>query len=96
VILHDVDDMMAWIHKNNFDNVALALQQKWQPSTSPAELSKIKIPVLLIDGTEDKTNGDETVLQKLIPGSKLVHVPGDHNSAGKTIQFSEAIITFFK
>jgi pimeloyl-ACP methyl ester carboxylesterase len=94
--LHDVDDMMAWIHKNNFDNVALALQQKWQPSTSPAELSKIKIPVLLIDGTEDKTNGDETVLQKLIPGSKLVHVPGDHNSAGKTIQFSEAIITFFK
>lgn len=94
--LHDVDEMMAWIHKNNFDNKALALQQKWQPSTSPAELAKVKIPVLLIDGTEDKTNGDETELRKLIPKSQLVHVPGDHNNAGNSIQFADAVTTFLK
>ena len=94
--LHDVDDMMIWINKNPFDKVALMYQQKYQPSTSPAELAKVKILVLLIDGTEDKTNGDVADLQKLIPYSQMATVPGDHNSAGKTIQFSKAIISFLK
>ena len=94
--LHDVDDMMVWIRKNNFDNLALAYQQKHQPSTSKQELAKVKIPVLLIDGTEDFTNGDVKDLQKLIPTSTMVSVPGDHNSAGNTIQFSTAILDFLK
>jgi pimeloyl-ACP methyl ester carboxylesterase len=94
--LHDVDDMMVWIRKNNFDNLALAYQQKHQPSTSKQELANVKIPVLLIDGTEDFTNGDVKDLQKLIPGSTMVNVPGDHNSAGNTIQFSTAILDFLK
>ena len=94
--MHDVDDMMVWINKNPFDKVALALQQKHQPSTSPAELAKLKIPVLLIDGTEDTTNGDVADLQKLIPHAQMAAVPGDHNNAGKTIQFSDAIIHFLQ
>ncbi|MEB0249521.1 MULTISPECIES: alpha/beta hydrolase [unclassified Mucilaginibacter] len=94
--MHDVDEMMVWIHKNKFDNLALAYQQKNQPSTSPKELAAVKIPVLLIDGTEDTTNGDVTVLQKMILGSKFVTVPGNHNSAGNTIQFSAAILNFLK
>jgi len=94
--MHDVDDMMVWIRKNNFDNLALAYQQKHQPSTSKKELSTVKIPVLLIDGTEDTTNGDVTDLQKLIPGSKMVSVPGNHNTAGNTVQFASAIIDFLK
>ncbi|OOQ59192.1 alpha/beta fold hydrolase [Mucilaginibacter pedocola] len=94
--LHDVDDMMKWINKNPFDKAALALQQKHQPSTSPAELAKVKIPVLLIDGTEDFTNGDVKDLQKLIPHSQMATVPGDHNTASKNIQFSDAVIAFLK
>ena len=94
--MHDVDDMMVWIRKNNFDNLALAYQQKHQPSTSKKELAAVKIPVLLIDGTEDTTNGDVTDLQKLIPGSKMVSVPGNHNTAGNTVQFASAIIDFLK
>lgn len=94
--IHDVDDMMVWIHKNNFDNLALAYQQKHQPSTSKPELAKVKIPVLLIDGTEDFTNGDVHDLQKLIPTSTMVSVPGNHNSAGNTIQFATAILNFLK
>lgn len=94
--IHDVDDMMVWIRKNNFDNLALAYQQKHQPSTSKQELARLKIPVLLIDGTEDLTNGDVHDLQKLIPASTMVSVPGDHNSAGNTIQFSTAILNFLK
>ena len=94
--LHDVDDMMVWIRKNNFDNLALAYQQKYQPSTSPQELAKVKIPVLLIDGTEDKTNGDVRDLQKLIPTSVMKAVPGDHNSAGNSIQFATEVTAFLK
>lgn len=94
--IHDVDDMMIWISKNKFDNLALAYQQKHQPSTSKHELAEVKIPVLLIDGTEDFTNGDVHDLQKLIPSSTIVSVPGDHNSAGNTIQFATAILNFFK
>lgn len=93
---HDVDGMIKYIHSNPFDEVALAYQQKWQPSTSKQELAKVKIPVLLIDGTEDHDNGDEVALNKLIPGSKLVHVPGDHNNASRTTEFSTAVLDFLK
>lgn len=94
--LHDVDDMMKYIHSNPFDELALALQQKYQPSTSGQELAKVKIPVLIIRGTEDKENGSETGLNKLIPQSKLSYVPGDHNSAGRSVQFSADVLGFLK
>ena len=94
--LHDVDDMMAYIRSQHFDNLALALQQKYQPSTSPAELAAVKIPVLIIRGTEDKENGSETGLTKLIPHSALSYVPGNHNTAIRTPEFSKAVLNFLK
>ncbi|QEC80419.1 alpha/beta hydrolase [Mucilaginibacter ginsenosidivorax] len=94
---HDVDGMIKYIHSNPaFDVPALALQQKYQPSTSKQELAKVKIPVLLINGTEDHDGGSETELHKLIATSKLSYVPGDHNAASKTVQFSASVIEFFK
>jgi pimeloyl-ACP methyl ester carboxylesterase len=92
--LHDVDDMMKYIYSQHFDNLALAYQQKYQPSTSPAELAAIKIPLLIIRGTEDKENGSETGLNKLIPNSGLAYVPGNHNTAIRTPEFSDAVIKF--
>ncbi len=93
---HDVDAMMKYIHSQHFDNESLALQQKWQPTTNPKQLARVRIPVLIIRGTEDKENGSETALQKMIPGSKLVYVPGDHNTASSQSQFSDAVLNFFK
>jgi pimeloyl-ACP methyl ester carboxylesterase len=94
---HDVDGMIKYIHSNPaFDVPALALQQKYQPSTSPEELAKVKIPVLLINGTEDHDGGSETALHKMIATSKLSYVPGDHNAASKTVQFSASVMEFFK
>jgi len=94
---HDVDGMVNYIRSQHFDIIPLALQQKYQPSTSPGELAKIKKPVLIIRGSEDKEdNNSETALQKMIPGSKLVYVPGDHNAASKNIQFSGAVLQFIK
>jgi pimeloyl-ACP methyl ester carboxylesterase len=57
--LHDVDDMIKYIHSQHFDELALAYQQKYQPSTSTAELALVRKPVLIIRGTEDKENGSE-------------------------------------
>ncbi len=94
--LHDVDDMMKYIHSQHFDELALALQQKYQPSTSPAELAAVKIPVLIIRGTEDKENGSETGLNKLIPKSGLVYVPGNHNTAIRAPEFGDAVLKFLK
>jgi len=91
---HDVDDMIKYIHSQHFDELALALQQKYQPSTSPAELAAVKIPVLIIRGTEDKENGSETGLNKLIPGSALAYVPGNHNTAIRTPEFGDAVVKF--
>lgn len=92
--LHDVDDMVKYIHSQHFDELALTLQQKYQPSTSPEELSKVKIPVLIIRGTEDKENGSETGLNKLIPNSGLAYVPGNHNTAIHSKEFSNCVVKF--
>jgi pimeloyl-ACP methyl ester carboxylesterase len=93
---HDVDDMINYIHSQHFDEKALALQQKHQPSTSKIELSKVKKQVLIVRGTEDKENGSETGLQRLIPGARLSYVPGDHNTASKNNQFSVAVSLFLQ
>ena len=92
--LHDVDDMMKYIHSQHFDNLALALQQKYQPSTSKAELARVRAPVLIIRGTEDKSGGSETALRDLIPGSSVAYVPGDHNMASHNAEFSAAALKF--
>lgn len=93
---HDVDAMMKYIHSEHFDNESLALQQKWQPSTSPQQLAQVKKPVLIIRGTGDKDDNSETGLQKMIPGSQLVYVPGDHVGAFRTQELSDAVLMFIK
>ncbi|MEN0052303.1 MAG: alpha/beta hydrolase [Mucilaginibacter sp.] len=94
---HDVDGMVNYIHSNPaFDVQALALQQKYQPSTSKEELARVKIPVMIICGTEDHDNGSETELHKFIPSSQLKYVPGDHNSASRTVQFSATVLAFLQ
>lgn len=94
--LHDVDDMMKYIHSQHFDELALAYQQKYQPSTSARELAAVRNPVLIIRGTEDKENGSETGLKKLIPRSALAYVPGNHNTAIRTPEFSAAVLKFLQ
>jgi pimeloyl-ACP methyl ester carboxylesterase len=94
--LHDVDDMVKYIHSQHFDELALAMQQKWQPSTSVKELAAVRKPVLIIRGTSDNENGSEAALNKLIPHSELMYVPGNHNTASKNTEFSAAVLGFLK
>jgi pimeloyl-ACP methyl ester carboxylesterase len=94
--LHDVDDMMKYIHSQHFDELALAYQQKYQPSTSKKELSELRKPVLIIRGSEDKENGSETGLRNLIPHASLVYVPGNHNTAIGNVKFSASVLNFLQ
>lgn len=94
---HEADALIKRAEKEHLDRMSFALQQKWQPSTSPQQLAKMKKPVLIIRGTEDKEeNNSETELQQMIPGSRLVYVPGDHGQASLNQQFSDAVLNFIK
>lgn len=82
--------------KAGADTVVLARLQEFQPVTTKAELSKIRIPVLVVNGEEDKDNGDPQTLVDAIPGSRLVIVPGNHGGAMRTPEFAQAVVAFLK
>lgn len=76
------------------DTVVMARLQEFQPAASPARLRKVTIPVLVINGDRDNDNGDPQKLIEMIPGSRLVIVPGDHGGAMRTPKFATAVVTF--
>jgi len=80
--------------KSGADTLILARLQEFQPVTSKAELAKIKIPVLVVNGDQDKDNGDPQTLVDAVPGSRLVIVPGNHGGAMRTPEFSKAVVEF--
>jgi pimeloyl-ACP methyl ester carboxylesterase len=84
------------IATSGLDRLALAYQQKEQPSTSKEELSRIKQKVLILCGDQDEDNGKAQDLQQLIPGSEFVKVPGNHGSAAGTKEFARESVTFLK
>ncbi len=84
------------VKKQHLDQLALAYLQRSQPSTSKEVLSKVKQPVLVICGDQDTDNGSAAKLAKLLPNADFATVPGDHNHASATPEFSNAIKLFFK
>lgn len=76
------------------DTVVMARLQEFQPAASPAKLKKVKIPVLIVNGADDRDNGDPQKLVAMIPGSKLIIVPGDHGGAMRTPEFATAVVSF--
>ncbi|MGV3558205.1 alpha/beta fold hydrolase [Larkinella arboricola] len=78
------------------DTLALGFQQQTQPSTSPAELGKVRIPVLIICGDQDEDNGRAGDLAKLIPTATLKTVPGNHNTTSASDGFAREVLAFLK
>jgi len=85
-----------YIKDKGLDPLVLAYQQEHQPSTSKEELSRLKLPVLVICGNEDIDNGKGSDLQLLIPDSKFVEVKGNHNSAAGTPEFANQVLKFLR
>jgi len=92
----ELKSMVENVQKSGLDQLALAYQQKEQPSTSKEALHKVKKDVLVICGDHDKDNGLGTELAALIPKAQFKEVPGDHNHASGTPEFSATALAFFR
>ncbi|MBE7178544.1 MAG: alpha/beta fold hydrolase [Mucilaginibacter polytrichastri] len=92
----DAQGAVAYAKTINADTVALGLQQKAQPSTPKTALAKVKLPVLVIIGTEDTDPDSGADLAKIFPHATYATVPGDHNHASRTQEFSDKVIAFLK
>jgi pimeloyl-ACP methyl ester carboxylesterase len=92
----EVKGLIDYIHRQNLDQLALAYLQRSQPSTSKEALSKILQPALVISGDKDTDNGSASELAKVLPNSYRATVPGDHNHASATPEFSKEVIDFLK
>jgi pimeloyl-ACP methyl ester carboxylesterase len=86
--------MVRAAEQRGLDRRVLALQQRAQPSTSPAELARVRRPVLVISGDADHDNGHADALARLIPGSTLATVPGDHGGAMRSAAFADSVVAF--
>lgn len=82
--------------KSGADTVVLARLQEFQPVPNRADLKKVKVPVLVINGEKDVDNGDPQTLVDAVPNSRLVIVPGDHGGAMATPEFARETVDFLK
>jgi pimeloyl-ACP methyl ester carboxylesterase len=92
----ELESFLNYIKSSGLDQQALAFMQNGQPSTSPAQLSKVKKPVLVICGDQDEDNGSSKTLSEMIPASQYVRVPGVHNDTARTQAFADEVISFLK
>ena len=90
-----MDGFMQYVKQSGFDQTALAMQQKYQPSTSKEDLGVVTQQVLVVCGDNDLDNGNAQDLAKLFAHATFAQVPGDHNHAAQTKEFSEAVVMFF-
>lgn len=85
---------VAYAKSINADFRSLHLQQKYQPVTSIKDLAQVKAKVLVVVGDKDMDNGDPEALSKVFKRARQVTVPGDHNGAWKTKEFSKKVLRF--
>ena len=61
----------------------------------PARLAAVRLPVLIVVGTDDSAIGDPKPLAKMIPGARLVMLEGcDHMTAPADRRFKDAVLEF--
>ncbi len=82
--------------KRGLDTHILGFTQTHQPVTSPEELAKVKIPVLIICGDQDRDNGDPILLKNMFSNSTFMETTGKHGDAYKTNEFSKKVLNFLK
>ena len=92
----ELEGAINYVRQQGLDTLALAYMQKYQPSTSLAELAAVRQPVLVISGDQDTDNGSAGELAKMFRFAKTATVPGDHNHTAGTKAFSEKVLAFLK
>lgn len=92
----ELEGLVTSVKQQGLDTRVLASLQKYQPSTSPAELAAVSQPVLIISGDQDSDNGSAADLAKQFRFATLATVPGDHNHAAATRAFADRVLQFLK
>jgi pimeloyl-ACP methyl ester carboxylesterase len=92
----ELHSMVEYVKQSGLDQQALALLQKYQPSTPTAVLAKIKNHVLVIHGDSDMANGSAEELAAIFPHGEIAVTPGDHNHALQTPEFAAVVMQFLK
>jgi pimeloyl-ACP methyl ester carboxylesterase len=63
----------------------------------PAKLATVRMPVLIVVGTDDNAIGDPKPLPKMIPRARLVMLEGrDHMTAPADPRFKEVVLEFLR
>jgi pimeloyl-ACP methyl ester carboxylesterase len=61
----------------------------------PARLAAVRMPVLIVVGTNDNAIGDPKPLEKMIPGARMVMLEGrDHMTAPADPRFKDVVLEF--
>ncbi|MEZ0538731.1 alpha/beta fold hydrolase [Fibrella arboris] len=92
----DLQPAVDYAVKSGADTTALKFMQQFQPVTVPAELKRIKQPVLVIAGDQDEDNGRAADLAKVLPKATLATVPGTHNTTMGTPAFARKVVAFLR
>lgn len=71
----------AFLKTNKGDPEALLLLLDTFVDSTEAELRRIAMPTLVLQGAEDHDNGSAADLARLLPDARYVEVPGTHMSA---------------
>ena len=92
----ELQGAVDYAKKSGADTVALARMQEFQPTVSRAELGKLRVPLLVVNGDQDLDNGDPKELADAVPGARLIIVPGTHGGAMSTPDFAKAVVDFLR
>jgi pimeloyl-ACP methyl ester carboxylesterase len=89
------DRTNAYLDRIGANRVALGRVLDTFVDTPVEALARIEVPVLLLFGDEeDETRGSVEELAAAIPRAAVRLVPGDHGSAPRSPEFTEALIEF--
>ena len=92
----ELEGLIATVKRRGLDTAVLANLQKYQPTTLPSALKKIRQPVLIISGDADADNGSAPDLAKMFRNATTVTVPGDHDHTAGTAAFASEVVLFLK
>lgn len=76
------------------DRQALAALVRSSDTNTPADLTAIGVPTLVLAGDQDPLAAEPERLAAAIAGARLVRVPGDHLTAVVSPSFASALVSF--
>lgn len=94
--VESLHSMVQYVQKSGLDQRALALLQKYQPSTPVEILAKIKNHVLVIHGDSDESSYNAPQLAAIFPNGEIAVSPGDHDHAAGTPEFATIVMQFLQ